>query len=390
MAIEAKEKSMLKELALLFFKLGSLAFGGPAAHIAMMEDEVVKRRNWITHDHFLDLLGATNLIPGPNSTEMAIHVGYVKAGWKGLIVAGACFVLPSFVITLVCARLYAEFGSVPEASRIMWGIRSAVIAVIAAAVPRLGKPLVRNRFMLVLGLAVVALNLLHVDEIVLLLGSGAVGLLWAMRHSLKQRAGTLLCLAFLPTMLMFTPFVLSGGVMDSPTLAGLGLFFLKIGSILYGSGYVLVAFLQGGLVETRHWLTQGQLVDAIAVGQFTPGPLSSTATFIGYQLLGLPGAAVATAGMFLPSFIFVLVTGRFIPKLRKSPLAGGFLDGVNAASLGLMVAVCITLGISTLTGIPSWIIFALAAIILIRWNVNPSWIVVGSALVGWVLSIYKI
>ena len=390
MAIEAKEKSMLKELALLFFKLGSLAFGGPAAHIAMMEDEVVKRRNWITHDHFLDLLGATNLIPGPNSTEMAIHVGYVKAGWKGLIVAGACFVLPSFVITLVCARLYSEFGSVPEASRIMWGIRSAVIAVIAAAVPRLGKPLVRNRFMLVLGLAVVALNLLHVDEIVLLLGSGAVGLLWAMRHSLKQRAGTLLCLAFLPTMLMFTPFVLSGGVMDSPTLAGLGLFFLKIGSILYGSGYVLVAFLQGGLVETRHWLTQGQLVDAIAVGQFTPGPLSSTATFIGYQLLGLPGAAVATAGMFLPSFIFVLVTGRFIPKLRKSPLAGGFLDGVNAASLGLMVAVCITLGISTLTGIPSWIIFALAAIILIRWNVNPSWIVVGSALVGWVLSIYKI
>ncbi|MGA2623874.1 MAG: chromate efflux transporter [Bacteroidota bacterium] len=379
-------KTRLRELAFLFFKLGTVAFGGPAAHIAMMEDEVVNRRSWITHQHFLDMLGATNLIPGPNSTEMAIHVGYVKAGWKGLIVAGACFIFPSFVITLVCARLYVEFGSVPEATRIMWGIRAAVIAVIVAAVPRLGKPLVRNRFMLVLGLAVVALNLLHVDEVALLLGSGAVGLVWAMRDRLKQHPGTLLCLALLPPMVMFTPFALSGGGTDSPTLAGLGLFFLKIGSILYGSGYVLVAFLQGGLVETRHWLTQGQLVDAIAVGQLTPGPLSSTATFIGYQLLGLPGAAVATAGMFFPSFIFVFATSRFIPKLRKSPLAGGFLDGVNAASLGLMVAVCVTLGLTTLTGIRSWIIFALAAIILIRWNVHPAWIVAGSAIIGYLSS----
>ncbi len=377
--------SILKELALLFLKLGTVAFGGPAAHIAMMEDEVVKRRGWITHEHFLDLLGATNLIPGPNSTEMAIHIGYVKAGWKGLVVAGACFILPAVAITLVLAHLYVTFGTIPEVGRFIWGIRSAVIAVIISALVRLGRPVIRSPFMAVVSVGVVALNLLHVDEIVLLIGSGIIGIVWANRLWLKQSAAMLISFFPLAATSLSAPSGLAG-VADPATVTGLGLFFLKIGSILYGSGYVLTAFLQGGLVDVRHWLTQTQLLDAVAVGQFTPGPVLSTATFIGYVILGLPGAAVSTTGIFLPSFIFVLILGPFVSRLRTSRLASGFLDGVNAASLGLMAAVCITLGMSTLTGVTSWVIFILAAFALIRWNVHPAWVVAGSAAAGWVFS----
>ena len=382
-------KSMLKDLAGLFFKLGTFAFGGPAAHISMMEEEVVRRKSWITHQQFLDLLGATHLIPGPNSTEMAIHIGYVKGGWKGLIVAGACFIFPAVVITLVCAQLYVTFGTIPQVGQFFWGIRSAVIAVIIAGVVRLGKPLIRNPFVAILSLGVVLLDLLGVDEVVLLLGAGAFGFAWANRNRLKHGVMSLFSFSVLPLGLITIRSVTSGNGADLVTLTGLGLFFLKIGSVLYGSGYVLIAFLQGGLVDARHWLTQTQLLDAVAVGQFTPGPVLSTATFIGYLILGIPGAAVSTAGIFLPSFIFVLITSPFIPKLRKSPMAGGFLDGVNAASIGLMAAVCITLGLATLTGIASWVIFVLAAVVLLRWRVNPAWIIGGSAIAGGLFSIFK-
>ncbi len=373
----------MRELSLLFLKLGTIAFGGPAAHIAMMEEEVVKRRRWITHEHFLDLLGATNLIPGPNSTEMAIHIGYLRAGLKGLVLAGVCFILPAVIITLLLAHLYVVYGSTPELRPFVVGIRPAIIAVILAAVFRLSKPILKKRLAVVLGVLVALFNLTGVDEIVLLLSSGAIGLLWNYRHRFPQNVAALI--GVLPNFNLQSA-AQSEASVTSASLLGLGVFFLKVGSVLYGSGYVLVAFLQGGLVDARQWLTQSQLFDAIAVGQFTPGPVLSTATFIGYLILGLPGATVATLGIFLPSFVFVLISNPLIPKLRKSPLASGFLDGVNAASLGLMLAVTIELATAALSGIGSWMILVLVSIVLMVWNINGAWIVLGSAILGWLFS----
>ena len=377
----------MKDIVLLFLKLGTIAFGGPAAHIAMMEEEVVKKRQWISHEYFLDMLSATNLIPGPNSTEMAIHIGYVRAGWRGLVAAGLCFILPSLIITLLLAHLYVTYGSTPQLGSFVSGVRSAIIAVIAAAVFRLAKPVLKNRFMVVLGVLVLALNLLGVDEILLLFGAAAAGLIRSYRDQLRKTVTSLIVLSPLLSAPILTSAAGTGIAAGSATLAGLGLFFLKVGSILYGSGYVLVAFLQGGLVDSRHWLTHTQLLDAVAVGQFTPGPVLSAATFIGYTILGLPGAAVATAGIFLPSFVFVLISSPFIPKLRKSWLARGFLDGANAASLGLMLAVTVFLAGSSLTGISSWGIFLSAMGAVRFWNLNTAWIVIGAAVLGWLFSL---
>jgi chromate transporter len=380
-------KSRLRELAFLFLKLGTIAFGGPAAHIAMMEEEVVKRKGWITHEQFLDLLGATNLIPGPNSTEMAIHIGYTRAGWRGLVVAGTCFIVPAALITILFAHLYRVYGETPQVGPFILGIRAAMIAVILAAVVRLGKPLMQSRFLILVGSVVVVLNLLHVDEIALLIGAGALGIIWENRHRLKGMVTTFLAVAAASLVPLAHVPRSADVAVDAPTLSGLGLFFLKVGSVLYGSGYVLVAFLQGGLVDARHWLTQTQLLDAIAIGQFTPGPVLSAATFIGYVLLGFPGALVATTGIFLPSFIFVLIINPLVPKLRRSPLMRGFLDGVNAAALGLMVSVSVSLGVSTLTGIALWAIFVLALAAVILWRLNAAWIVAASALLGWLFSV---
>ena len=380
----------LRQLARLFLKLGVVAFGGPAAHIAMMEDEIVKRRNWVSHEHFLDLLGATNLIPGPNSTEMAIHIGYVRAGWRGLIVAGICFIFPAVAITLILAYLYVAYGSLPQVQPFVSGIRPAIIAVILAAVFRLSKSVVKNPLMVVLGVLVLIMNLAGFDEILLLLVSGAVGLIWSNRRQLRQAISSTFALLPLLSVQTFATSVDAQSMSGSATVMGLGLFFLKIGSILYGSGYVLVAFLQAGLVDTRHWLTQPQLFDAIAVGQFTPGPVLSTATFIGYLILGIPGAAITTIGIFLPSFVFVLVVSPFIPKVRKSSSASGFLNGVNAASLGLMLAVTVKLATAALSGIASWFILLLAMVVVIAWNINTAWIVLGSAILGWLSSMLRL
>ena len=379
--------SVLREVALLFLRLGTISFGGPAAHIAMMEDEVVKRRKWITHEYFLDLLGATNIIPGPNSTEMGIHIGYVRAGWKGLVIAGICFILPAVTISIVFAHLYVLYGSFPQINGFIWGIRSAVIAVILAAIIRLGKPQVKNRFILVVSAVVCILSLLKMDAIALLLGAGVLGILWGNRKRLKEHPLPILLTMALPAVFASVSSKTPELAAIPPTISALGLFFLKIGSILYGSGYVLAAFLQGGLVDTRHWLTQTQLLDAIAVGQFTPGPVLSTATFIGYLILGFPGAVVSTVGIFLPSFIYVLAISPFVPKLRKSATTAGFLDGVNAASLGLMLAVCVILGIATLVNPGSWSIFIVAAVVIVVWNFHAAWIVVGAAILGWLFSI---
>ena len=311
----------VRELALLFFRLGALSFGGPAAHIALMEDETVKRRKWLTHEQFLDLLGATNLIPGPNSTEMAIHIGYVKAGWRGLAVAGMSFIFPAAVITLLFAYLYVHFGAVPQLAAFMFGIRAAIIAVILAAVYRLSRPLLKNRHLIFLGLAVTALNLFHIDEIVLLLGAGLASIVWEHHKRIWPATSALLQSHVLPVVTMFFPAGEKEANAAAVSLSSLGLFFLKVGSILYGSGYVLVAFLEGGLVENHHWLTQQQLLDAIAIGQFTPGPILSTATFIGYVLLGGPGAAVATGAIFFASFVYVMLSSQLITIVVKSALA---------------------------------------------------------------------
>jgi chromate transporter len=366
----------LAELARLFLKLGVIGFGGPAAHIAMMEEEVVERRRWLTREHFLDLVGATNLIPGPNSTEMAIHVGYLRAGWMGLLLAGLCFILPAVLITTGLAWAYVKFGTLPQVVPFLFGIKPALIAIILAAVWRLGKTAAKGIPLLSLGCAVAVGSLLGWDEIVLLLLGGVMGMLWL------GRSGNLALLAWISVTATGTVAGAAGATTASVSLATLGLFFLKVGAVLYGSGYVLVAFLEGGLVRDYGWLSEAQLLDAIAIGQFTPGPVLSTATFIGYLLGGVPGAAVATTGIFLPSFIFVAALGLVLPRLRRSRWMAAFLDAVNVSSVALMAAVTVKLSVSTLTTWPAWVIALTAAGAGLRWRVNATWLVLGGAVVG--------
>jgi len=373
----------LPALAALFLKLGIIGFGGPAAHIALMEEEVVARRGWLTREHFLDLVGATTLIPGPNSTEMAIHVGYVRAGWPGLLVAGAAFILPAVLITTAAAWAYVEYGSLPQVSPLLYGIKPVVLAVILGAVWRLGRSAVRSWRLLVIGLAVIAAVLLGVNEIVALLMGGVLGMFWLrLAAGGATGPGGMAAILALPGL---SGLVQPGGP-AGVRLWDLALFFLKIGSVLYGSGYVLVAFLEGGLVRDLGWLTQQQLLDAIALGQFTPGPVLSTATFIGYVLAGVPGAIVATLGIFAPSFLFVAILNPVVPRLRRWPWTAAFLDAVNVSAIGLMVAVVAELAATTLTGWPAWVLAAGAAIAAVWWRVNPAWLVVGGAVLGWVFA----
>jgi chromate transporter len=368
----------LAELARLFLKLGLIGFGGPAAHIAMMEEEVVARRQWLTREHFLDLVGATNLIPGPNSTEMAIHVGYLRAGWMGLFIAGLCFILPAVVITTGFAWAYVEFGTLPQVVPFLYGIKPALIAIILAAVWRLGRGAAKNVQLGLLGFAVAVGSLLGWNEIILLLLGGVIGMLWL------GRAGSLALLACISTLATGAAAIAGGGSATAATfsLVKLGLFFLKVGAVLYGSGYVLVAFLEGGLVRDYGWLSEIQLLDAIAIGQFTPGPVLSTATFIGYILGGVPAAAVATVGIFLPAFIFVAALGLVLPRLRGSQSMAAFLDAVNVGSVALMAAVTVKLSVSTLATWPAWVIALAAAAAGLYWRVNATWLVLGGAVIG--------
>ena len=371
----------LRELARLFFRLGLTAFGGPAAHIGMMEDEVVTRRQWLSHQHFLDLVGATSLIPGPNSTEMTMHIGYERAGWRGLAVAGSLFILPAAVLTGILAWLYVRFGTLPAVEPLLVGIKPAVIAIIVTAVYRLGRKAVKNWQLALIGLGVLTAVLLGVDEVIALLVGGVLGAL--LLRAIAGSAAMLL----LPLLPGNTPSW--WGQVEGETavsLWSLGAFFLKIGAILYGSGYVLVAYLEGGLVDQLGWLTQAELLDAIAIGQFTPGPVLTTATFVGYLIAGVPGAIVATLGIFLPSFLFVLLLNPLIPKMRQSAWLSAFLDAVNVAAVGLMVAVLINLGRQTLLNWQSILIALLALVASIRFKVNSAWIVLGGAILGYVLS----
>ncbi len=382
-----QKKGSLSEIARLFFKLGLIAFGGPAAHIAMMEDEFITRRKWITREHFLDLIGATNLIPGPNSTEMTMHLGYERGGWAGLFTAGACFIFPAAVLTGVVAWFYVQYGALPQVEPFLYGIKPAVIAVILGAVWKLGKKAVKGWQFAVLGLAVAVAILLGVGEIVALLVGGVVGMLWlrATGYGDSGTAGRFIPILFLQDSTAVA--AASGGVLAASAISlwKIGFFFLKIGAILYGSGYVLVAFLEGGLVDDLGWLTQAQLLDAIAMGQFTPGPVLTTSTFIGYLLAETPGAVVATLGIFLPSFIFVLILNPIIPRLRQSAWLSAFLDAVNVAAVALMVAVTILLGMDTLVDWRTWLIALVSAVLVLRFKINAAWIVLGSAVLGWLL-----
>jgi chromate transporter len=386
MTAESTATSRLLEVAGLFLRLGSTAFGGPAVHTALMHDEVVKRRGWLTDQEFLDLLGATNLIPGPNSTEMAIHIGYLRAGWPGLILAGACFILPSMLIVMVLAWIYSRFGQTPEAGWILYGIKPVVIAIILKALWDMGRKALRNPISGLTGLGALALNLFGINELVLLFGGGLAVMLARVAAKFNRKDGLA---ALLPVMGLGAPGLAEVSALAAAAAAaapfGLGvlfLTFLKIGAVLYGSGYVLLAFLRADFVLRLGWLTDQQIIDAVAIGQFTPGPLSTTATFIGYQLGGVPGALLATLGIFLPGFIFVALTNPVIPRLRRSPWLGGFLDGVNAASLGLMAAVTARLGQAALVDGLSIALGVVSAILLLRVKINPTWLIAGGAIVG--------
>lgn len=363
----------LKEIAMVFFKMGSIAFGGPAAHIAMMEDEIVKKRKWITSEHFLDLMGATNLIPGPNSTEMTMHCGHERAGWKGLFTAGICFVLPAVIMTMVLAWAYQEYGQLPDIQPFVYGIKPAVIAIIIAAVYKLGKKALKNKGLAILGISTFVACLLGVHEIIALFSCGLLGLFWYLLRNSKR------------TLNSFSPLVFFHITEPENTLKIL-LIFLKVGALLYGGGYVLFAFLDAELVSTG-LLSRQELMDAVAVGQFTPGPVLSTATFIGWQLGGFWGSMAATIGIFLPSFIFVLILNPIIPKLRKSKSISIFLDSINIAAVAVILAVCIDMGKDTLTDWRTLLITIFSLIIVFGYKkMNSALLVMGGSLVGYGLS----
>lgn len=369
-----ENRASLKDIAKLFLKLGVIGFGGPAAHIAMMQCEVVAKRKWLSEQHFLDLIGATNLIPGPNSTEMAIHIGREKAGWKGLLVAGGCFILPAVIITGVFAWLYKRYGQFPEVQPFVYGITPAIIAVILAAVYPLAKKSVKSVQLALIGIGVLTLSMLHVNEIYLMFGAGSVALLASFPN--KSVHG------FYPL-----PLLQVAGEGLSSTNLNLFLIFLKIGAILYGSGYVLFAFLDTELVATG-LLTRQQLVDAIAVGQFTPGPVFSAVTFIGYQINGITGAVVATIGIFLPSFVFVALLNPLVKKMRNATLFATFLDAVNVASVAIIVSVCIAMGKETITDWRTISIAVLSLLVTFGYRkINSAFIVLGGSLLGYVLTL---
>jgi len=364
---------------MLFLKLGVTGFGGPAAHIAMMHDETVKRRRWLDDQGFLDLVGATNLIPGPNSTEMAIHLGFLRAGWPGLIVGGLCFIVPAMFIVMALAWVYLRFGSMPQAEGLLYGVKPVVIAIIVQALWNLGRKAVKSPLTAAVGLAVVVLYFFGVNEIALLFAGGLFVMISANLRRLRTQGMGL----FLAPSFTGSNFLASSALVSVPFgLPMLFLTFLKIGAVLYGSGYVLLAFLRADFVVRFGWLTDHQLMDAVAIGQITPGPLFTTATFIGFILGGMPGALIATLGIFLPSFIFVALSNPLIPRMRRSAWVGGLLDGVNVASLGLMAAVTWHLGRASLTG-PLTILLALIALgLLIRFKINSTWLIAAGAVVG--------
>lgn len=377
--MKENHKPILKELAKLFLKLGVIGFGGPAAHIAMMQQEVVEKRKWLSEQEFLDLLGATNLIPGPNSTEMAIHIGQEKGGWRGLIVAGACFIFPAVLIVGIFAWLYKDYGQLPQVQPFIYGIKPAIIAIILGAVFPLAKKSIKSVELAILGILVLILSLLSINEIYLMFGAGLLAMQIArIRNRQKMNLNGIAPFALLQV---------ANSTLFTISNFNLFLIFLKIGAILYGSGYVLFAFLDTELVVTG-FMSRAQLIDAIAVGQFTPGPVFTSVTFIGYQINGFWGAVVSTLGIFLPSFVFVALLNPIVKKMRNSKLFSVFLDAVNVASVAIIAAICFVMGKETITDWRTILIAVLSILIVFRYRkVNSAFIVIGGSLAGYLLSL---
>jgi chromate transporter len=364
----------VRELAFAFLRLGTTAFGGPATHIAMMEDEFVRRRAWLTREQFLDLVGAAGLIPGPSSTEVAIYVGYRRAGWRGLLVAGLCFILPAALMVTAIARAYVRYGRLPAVGGVLYGVKAVIIAIVGQALVAFGRTAITSAWLLALGGAAALASASGASPVVVLFAAGLVTATARLRSSARMAV-------------LIAPGPIGASVVTgtSAGLMKLFLVFLKIGALVFGSGYVLLAFLRADLVDGTHWLTEPQLIDAVAVGQFTPGPVFTTATFIGYIVAGVPGAVVATIGIFLPSFVLVAVSGPLIPHVRRSRIAGTFLDGVNVAAIALMAVVGVQLGRAAIVDVPTALIAAVSAAALFRWRINSAWLVFGGGLVGAVL-----
>jgi chromate transporter len=374
-----RERRRLWELATLFLRLGATAFGGPAAHVSMMHDEVVTRRRWMGEQEFLDLLGATNLIPGPNSTEMAIHVGLARARWRGLVVAGTSFILPAMLIVLALAWAYVEYGSTPAVEGLLYGIEPVVIAIVFQALVQLGRTATkRSPLLVVVGLAALGSYVAGVNELVVLFGAGLVVLL--VRGAGRLRPTVSPALVPLVSAGLLPAAAVSGTV--SVELWRLFLLFLKFGAVIYGSGYVLFAFIEGDLVDRLGWITQQQLVDALAVGQMTPGPVFTTATFVGYLVGGVGGALLATLAIFLPGFAFVAALQPLVRWMRRSTWAADLLDGVNAGAVGLMAGVTWQLGREAIVDVPTVLLALAAAAVLFRWKVNSGWLVLAGGAIG--------
>jgi chromate transporter len=380
---EIREAS-LTEIAVVFLKLGTIAFGGPAAHLAMMEEEFVRRRQWMTRAEFLDRLATANLIPGPSSTEVAIFVGQLKGGWRGLVVAGCCFIIPAAVIVSLIAWTYVRFGSLPKVEGMLAAIKPAVVAIVIQALGKLGRTALPTALLAVVAVLAAALSFVGVSPVLVLVFAGVLS---AASSVMKNRLlGTSIGLPGffgLPKIVAAVMGVAATGAAFPVGLMLLFLSFLKIGSVVFGSGYVLLAFLQAEFVERLHWLTDKQLIDAIAVGQFTPGPVFTTATFIGYIVAGWAGAVVATVGIFLPGFVLVAVSGPLIPRLRRSAVAAAALDGVVAGSLALIAVVAWQLGRASIIDRATLIIFVASLIALLRFRINSAWLVAAAAVVGW-------
>lgn len=378
----SEEQVSLAELALVFLKLGTIAFGGPAAHIAMMEGEFVRKRHWISESEFLDRLAAASLIPGPSSTEVAIFIGQSKRGWIGLLVGGCCFIIPAAVLVTLIAAVYVRYGSLPRVTGILYGIKPAVIAIILQALWSLSRPAIKSKVLAVIGVVAVVLNSVGFAPLIVLTVAGiaACAVVWFK----KQGAVVLSAVSWFGR----SGFLLGAGLAAATapvSLVRLFLSFLKIGAVVFGSGYVLLAFLRAEFIDRLHWVTETQLLDAVAVGQFTPGPVFTTATFIGYLVSGTPGAILATVGIFLPGFVLVALSGPLLPRLRRSPLAAAALDGVVVGSLALMAVVAWQLGRAAVVDWRTFIVLVACAVLVLRFRVNSAWVIAGAALIGWLV-----
>ncbi|GAC1691465.1 MAG: chromate efflux transporter [Ktedonobacteraceae bacterium] len=382
-----KQQNKLVEVGGLFLRLGFTAFGGPVAHIAMMREEFVRRRKWVSDERFVDLISIVTLIPGPNSTELAIYLGYLRAGWLGLIVAGVCFIGPAMLIVLTLAWLYVRFGSLPQITWFFYGIKPVVIAIVAQALVGLGRPTLKSVLSVTLALLVLILYFCGVNNLLLLIGCGLV---FALVRSIEKRGSQRDVMSFaLPVFLlhmqgMWQTLTMVGiAVSETPvSLPVLFLTFLKIGAVLYGSGYTILAFLRPEFVLGLHWLTDRQLLDAVSIGQLTPGPVFTTATFIGYLVAGWQGALLATLAIFLPSFVLVAIIHPLANRLRRSPWTTMILNGINIAALALIAGVLIQLGQNALIDVVTWVIAFASLVIMLRFKINSVWLIVGGAIIG--------